>query len=52
MTPFEQGYAAFLSGVGDKQNPFDAELCPYSRGRWADGWTTARAARIAKDLGR
>lgn len=25
MTPFEQGYAAFLAGVGKDDNPFDDE---------------------------
>lgn len=52
MTPFEQGYAAFLAGRRAEDNPFDDELTPYSRGRWTQGWTKARAARIAKDIGR
>lgn len=45
MTPFEQGYAAFLAGVGKDDNPFDDETCPRSHVRWNDGWTRARGDR-------
>lgn len=45
MTPFEQGYKAFLDGVGQKENPFDGETCPNSRKRWEDGWVKARRER-------
>jgi ribosome modulation factor len=45
MTPFEQGYAAFLAGVGKDDNPFDGEKCPHSRWRWDYGWARARGDR-------
>ena len=45
MTPFEQGYKAFLEGAAKDANPFDAEKCPRSIGRWIDGWTRARRDR-------
>lgn len=45
MTPFEQGYAAFLSGAGQDDNPFDSETTPYSWGRWTCGWNKARLSR-------
>lgn len=45
MTPFEQGYAAFLNGVGIKENPFNGETCPNSRRRWDEGWKKARSNR-------
>jgi ribosome modulation factor len=48
MTPFEAGYAAFLKGIGADDNPFDAETCPHSRKRWAQGWDKARARRMEK----
>lgn len=38
MTPFEQGYAAFLKGLQRDENPFDKETGPYSMKRWTDGW--------------
>lgn len=44
MTPFEQGYAAFLAGVELQKCPFDDD-CPYSRGRWTQGWMKARGDR-------
>lgn len=45
LTPFEQGYAAFLAGVSVAENPFDKDTAPYSRGRWACGWVKARSDR-------
>lgn len=48
MTPFEQGYAAFLSGKPIGANPFDVEVCPYSRGRWESGWYSAQFRRKEK----
>ena len=48
MTPFEAGYEAFLKGIGADDNPFDAETCPHSRKRWAQGWDKARARRMEK----
>lgn len=41
MTPFEQGYAAFLAGKHVKANPFDKEVVPYSFKRWGEGWNKA-----------
>lgn len=37
MTPFEQGYAAFLRGQGLTENPFNKETSPHSLSRWNDG---------------
>lgn len=45
MTPFEQGYAAFLSGIKIDANPFDGDASPRSRKRWEDGWKKARSNR-------
>lgn len=45
MTPFEQGYAAFLGGVSVEENPFDGETAPHSRKRWDEGWKKARGDR-------
>ena len=48
MTPFEQGYAAFLKGLQRDENPFDKETGPYSMKRWADGWNKAYRTRQEK----
>lgn len=48
MTPFEQGYKAFLEGMPIETNPFDGETCPYSRKRWDCGWSKAMADRRLK----
>jgi ribosome modulation factor len=45
MTAFEQGYEAFLKGVGKDDNPFDDETCPKSRVKWDKGWIRAQANR-------
>ena len=45
MTQFEQGYDAFLKGVGAKENPYDGDKCPHSCKRWNDGWAKARRER-------
>jgi ribosome modulation factor len=45
MTPFEQGYAAFLAGHQLLDNPFDGETTPHSRKRWDEGWKKARGDR-------
>lgn len=45
MTPFEQGYAAFLNGLARTENPFDKEDAPWSLKRWNDGWNKAYRAR-------
>lgn len=44
ITPFEQGYAAFLRGAGLNQNPFDTEnsTSPVSKQRWIEGWNKAQ----------
>jgi hypothetical protein len=36
MTPFEQGYAAFLSGKPKDANPF-GDATPWSANKWVDG---------------
>lgn len=48
MTPFEQGYAAFLKGQSREENPFDKNGSPWSLKRWVDGWNKAYRARQAK----
>lgn len=48
MTPFEQGYDAFLRGMGRDENPFDSEQSPYSLKRWIAGWNKAYRARLEK----
>lgn len=48
MTPFEQGYAAFLKGLKRDENPFDTEKCFFSYRRWVDGWNKAYRARAEK----
>ena len=45
MTPFEQGYKAFLDGVPKDGNPFDGETCPHSRVKWDKGWFKASKER-------
>lgn len=45
MTPFEQGYDAFLKGVPKDKNPHDSEKCPVSLKRWEEGWVKARRER-------
>ena len=47
MTPFEQGYAAFLSGMKREENPFGTDS-PHSLKRWNDGWNKAYRARMEK----
>lgn len=47
MTPFEQGYKAFLEGKPSDANPFEKESSPYSRKRWDCGWTRAQADKRA-----
>lgn len=42
ITPFEQGYAAFLRGIGLKENPFDGDVASCSRSRWEEGWNKAQ----------
>lgn len=44
ITPFEQGYAAFLRGISLKRNPFATEhdTSPFSKQRWVDGWNKAQ----------
>ncbi len=48
MTPFEQGYKAFLDGEKKDNNPFNADACPYSNKRWECGWGRAMADRRSK----
>lgn len=48
MTPFEQGYAAFLRGKGLNENPFSKETSPWSRGRWGEGWDKAQRDRMRR----
>jgi hypothetical protein len=48
MTAYETGYSAFLKGIDAKDNPFDAELAPFSRKRWDEGWTAARKRKADK----
>jgi ribosome modulation factor len=45
MTPFEQGYKAFLDGEKKDNNPFNGDTCQRSNVRWIDGWTRARRDR-------
>lgn len=40
MTPFEQGYEAFLKGTG---NPYQKEKTPYYHKQWERGWLKAKA---------
>lgn len=42
ITPFEQGFLAFLKGVGPKENPFDGDKSPVSNHCWAAGWNKAQ----------
>jgi ribosome modulation factor len=42
ISPFEQGYAAFLKGIDKKENPFNGEECPCSRKHWDLGWNKAQ----------
>lgn len=46
MTCFEEGYAAFLAGQKDDDNPYDFDEQPYSHKRWRAGWLACRAKRI------
>lgn len=48
MTPFEQGYDAFLRGLNREENPFDDKVSPHSVKRWIDGWNKAYRARQEK----
>jgi len=48
MTPFEQGYAAFLKGMQRDENPYDEEGSPWSLKRWVEGWNKAYRARQEK----
>lgn len=48
MTPFEQGYAAFLKGLTRQENPFDKNESPWSLGQWVKGWNKAYRARQEK----
>lgn len=45
MTPFEQGYDAFLKGVPKENNPYDEEKTPYSCRHWFAGHARARKDR-------
>jgi len=45
MTPFEQGYDAFLKGVPKDKNPFDEKKSPHSCERWFAGHAKARMER-------
>ena len=42
LRPFEQGYLAFKTGNNADENPFDKDSAPRSRGRWSEGWETAK----------
>lgn len=42
MTPFEEGYAAYLRGDRQEMNKFDKEKAPHSHVRWDAGWKRAR----------
>jgi ribosome modulation factor len=44
MTPFEQGYAAFLGGKSKDANKFNDKE-PWSRTEWDKGWTRAQRDR-------
>jgi ribosome modulation factor len=47
MTPFEQGYKAFLEGKPKDDNKFtDKE--PWSREKWSQGWARAQDDKRAK----
>lgn len=48
MTPFEKGYAAFISGWSVNMNPFDKDMAPHGFKRWGDGWNKAYRARLER----
>ena len=57
MTPYEQGYDAYLKGQGQDKNPFGKETdmygnsdnkSPWSEKKWAEGWKKAQADRSAR----
>jgi len=48
MTPFEQGYAAFLKGLKRDENPFDEKSAPWGFSKWIAGWNKAYRARQEK----
>lgn len=48
LTPFEQGYAAFLRGDGEWRNPFGEETAPHSRKEWERGWTAAQRKQLER----
>jgi len=41
MTPFEEGYAAYLRRDLRQMNKFDKEKSPRSHVRWDAGWVRA-----------
>lgn len=43
MTAWEKGYAAFLAGESDGDNPYGYEFEPNSFDDWLDGWCAAAA---------
>lgn len=45
MTTFEEGYKAYLDGLGEAENPYDFDEAPYSFKRWLAGWKACRAKR-------
>lgn len=45
MTPFEQGYDAFLKGMPKDKNPYAEEKAPHSCKRWFAGHAKARRER-------
>lgn len=42
ISPFEQGFLAFIKGVSPKENPFCGDKSPVSNSRWAAGWNKAQ----------
>lgn len=42
ITPFEQGFLAFVKGASPKENPFDVDKSPISNHRWSAGWNKAQ----------
>lgn len=48
LSAFEQGYAAFLRGEGERLNPFDDKTASFSRGRWQMGWAAAQRKSLER----
>lgn len=45
LTPYELGYAAYLAGKSQEENPYDSDDSPVSRKRWNAGWLACKTKR-------